>query len=179
MKVGSEMKAKPKVSCQEPKFLLKILLCRCSDRAPTVRAKALQSLATAVRLASLEDDHCLGAKFAELLSEEHVSFENSAGNADADMDVTPVKVAGGRNGDGDAQISPFHPSRPGMPYVFRMLHARVSDSRTAVRKGALQALEAVVMNSRAESHLLTEDDLQVFYDGCMDVSPSIRKQSAK
>jgi hypothetical protein len=68
--------------------------------------------------------------------------------------------------------------------VLAILHRRAADSRPVVRKAAISALEAILLTAQSDSsssnslhHLLTPEDLQVFYDGCMDSSLAIRKQS--
>ena len=67
-----------------------------------------------------------------------------------------------------------------------MLHRRAADVRPVVRKAAIQALEAILLGSellRASEGegvllcVLSSEDLQVFFDGCMDTSVAIRKQS--
>lgn len=46
-----------------------------------------------------------------------------------------------------------------------------------MRRAAIQALEAIIFNTEGATASLTPSDLQVFYDGCMDASLAIRKQS--
>lgn len=84
--------------------------------------------------------------------------------------------------------SSLHSTRsPGIQSLLQLLHRRAADSKAMVRKAAIQALEALLI---AQSHdadtvstqrvflsSLTAVDLQVLYDGCLDASVMIRKQS--
>ncbi len=65
--------------------------------------------------------------------------------------------------------------------MLSILHRRAADSRPVVRKAAISALEAVLLTAQSDAsnamNHITADDLQIFYDGCMDSSLAIRKQS--
>eukprot|EP00808_Paulinella_micropora_P001906 g61915.t1 len=79
------------------------------------------------------------------------------------------------------QDEPVQPMRQhaGLERVLDVLHGRAGDERPVVRKAALEALEAVLLNAHQTTQCLTARDLQVFYDGCLDVSVAIRKRAVQ
>lgn len=95
-----------------------------------------------------------------------------------------------------AQVSsPFHPAQSNMQCLLALFYKRAADNKSAVRKAAIQALESMllcmIIDDRAVQsapsipaaasddilYSLTPAHLQIFYDGCMDQSVSIRKQA--
>ena len=92
---------------------------------------------------------------------------------------TPPSVESGKPaGSAGAPKSPFHPQNRGMETVLAILHKRAADARPVVRKAAIQALSAILLTGAdGITGVLKQVDLQVLFDGCMDESLSIRKQS--
>lgn len=103
-------------------------------------------------------------------------------------------------------LNPRHPHYEGLQNILAILHRRATDKKPLVRKAAVQALEAIILgtadddiNTSSSSSMFSDSvdesvdssvavnphaplpcsasDLQVFYDGCMDSSLAIRKQS--
>lgn len=138
-------------------LLLEALQARASDKLANVRARALQSLAEAVKL-SLSSAY-LRAQFAALLW----------GDA---AEVPDVRRSGAR--------SPFHQRCSGTRRILELLRRRAHDAKPLVRKAALLALTAVLSQQDPDDEVgifVSRDDLQVYFDACQDTSPLLRKRA--
>jgi condensin-2 complex subunit D3 len=132
-------------------LLMGMLVARCSDAATSVRARALMHLASVAQ--------ALGAR-ADLAAQWPAALAlGSGGELGADV--------GGADGGEQAARGAF----------IAILHRRAADPRPGVRKAAMQALESLLVGPRTRLESITQADLQVFFDGCMDLSVAIRKQA--
>ncbi|XP_058520074.1 condensin-2 complex subunit D3 [Ochotona princeps] len=158
------------------KFLVQeIMFERCSDKAPTVRSKALSSFA-----------HCLEqsvASMSESLQELMISSSTDIGT-----ECHPGTLL--RNSSVFSSqrqlLNPSHPSEEtsvsgsGEPVgsrercIMAMLRKRIKDDKTNVRKSALQVLVCILKHCDV---LNMEKDLSVLQDHCRDPAVSVRKQA--
>ncbi|CAB4010599.1 condensin-2 complex subunit D3 isoform X2, partial [Paramuricea clavata] len=128
--------------------LLQLIVSRCSDKAPTVRAKALCHLAQCICSAN----DVITAAVKKLLTmpltngsmEEHTTPGLAAQEASQDQTVSA------------------------------MIRRRVSDGKVVVRKAAIQVLESII---RMNSATLCKKDLDTLHDRTMDPALSVRKQA--
>ncbi|KAM7435860.1 Condensin-2 complex subunit D3 [Porites harrisoni] len=130
------------------KYLLDIVVARCSDRAPTVRAKALQYFAQC----ATSEDRSLVVKVKEIL---HEALENPA-------DGTPTV-----NRQTRAQQTEVRS-------IGSIIRRRTCDEKVGVRKAALQALESVITLNLDS---LEKADVLTLHDRCMDPALSVRRQA--
>ena len=74
--------------------------------------------------------------------------------------------------------SPFHRRCPGTRRILELLRRRSHDAKPLVRKAALLALSTVLLHQDENDGVffVSRDDLQVFYDACQDIAPSLRKR---
>jgi condensin-2 complex subunit D3 len=160
--------------------LLSILLSRCSDKGATVRAKALTSLATSLELASR--DETVQLHFFQLLSTWSASPANAERQEDtsASLFQSPVgsnaSISDASLRDVSGVLSPVGVHKQsGLRQICGILRLRSTDARPVVRKAALSALLAILLMAEPDQRCWTPSDLQVLFDGCMDISLSIRK----
>eukprot|EP00698_Gefionella_okellyi_P000185 TRINITY_DN10164_c0_g1_i1.p1 TRINITY_DN10164_c0_g1~~TRINITY_DN10164_c0_g1_i1.p1 ORF type:complete len:1324 (+),score=413.26 TRINITY_DN10164_c0_g1_i1:1-3972(+) len=138
--------------------LLLVIVRRCMDKGPAVRARALTSLAA---LMTSDAQVYLRLPLSKLVfitpsnveAQQHLSMSPS---------LSPL-------------VSPFgEPSEGGKQDVLALLRKRACDDKPNVRKAALQVVEAVAM--LADTLLLSETDLELLVSSCNDVATGIRKQ---
>ncbi|XP_068707976.1 condensin-2 complex subunit D3-L-like isoform X1 [Montipora foliosa] len=130
------------------KYLLDVVIARCSDRAPTVRSKALQY-------------------FAQCLTSEDTSLVE---NVKASLNETVERPADGTPTSNRQNIGHQTVSK-GISSIIRQ---RTCDEKVGVRKAALEALESVIRLSRDS---LQKADVLTLHDRCMDPALSVRKQA--
>lgn len=190
-----------------PRLLLKVLLDRCSDKGATVRAKALTSFAACLELAVSDSNLSTHfTSLLQAWSDTHgVSAMMSPSEAGSrpEWGVTGSPVRSADRGLFTPLATPlnsrsFHhtpvsshsintprtgtatpvvttPYQSGLRKISSILSLRSADLRPMVRKAAIQALRAIFLV--AGEPVWTVQDLQVFFDGCMDTSLAIRKTS--
>nr|XP_058971616.1 condensin-2 complex subunit D3-L-like [Pocillopora verrucosa] len=130
------------------KYLLDIIIARCSDRAPMVRAKALQYFA---QCATLENS-ALVLRVKEAL---HEPLESPAEGTPTLNRQANSKQAETRN-------------------IGVIIRKRTRDEKVGVRKAALQALESVITLNLDS---LERVDVLTLHDCCMDPALSVRRQA--
>ncbi|XP_061869891.1 condensin-2 complex subunit D3 [Colius striatus] len=158
------------------KFLVQVMVFgRCSDKAPTVRSKALSSFA-----------HCLEMKAAAALesiqdllqrSSDHTVLEANTNTASSIVSAEalsnhPLKTLPTFKTIEltDSSNTAVHDGKE----VMAMLRLRAADEKTNVRKSALQ----VFMNMLKHKVVpCTAEDLSALQDRCRDPSISVRKQA--
>ncbi|XP_044174621.1 condensin-2 complex subunit D3-like isoform X3 [Acropora millepora] len=128
-------------------YLLDIVIARCSDRAPTVRAKALQYFA-----------QCLTSEDSSLVVNIKAHLNEAIEKA---TDSTPTLT----------QTSGQQSESKGISAIIRQ---RTCDDKVGVRKAALEALESVI---RLSLDSLQKEDVLTLHDRCMDPALSVRKQA--
>ncbi|KYO38976.1 condensin-2 complex subunit D3 [Alligator mississippiensis] len=157
------------------KFLVQIMVFgRCSDKAPTVRSKALCSFA-----------HCLEMKatttlesIQELLQasrytglETHTHAESYATNTEATsshpLKTLPTFKTVELTGSNDTTV--FDGKE-----IITMLRLRAGDEKTNVRKSALQVFMSIL---KYKVIPCTPEDLSIIQDRCRDPAISVRKQA--
>ncbi|XP_027044721.1 condensin-2 complex subunit D3-like [Pocillopora damicornis] len=137
---------KKKLLCK--KYLLDIIIARCSDRAPMVRAKALQYFA---QCATLENS-ALVLRVKEAL---HEPLESPAEGTPTLNRQANSKQTETRN-------------------IGVIIRKRTRDEKVGVRKAALQALESVITLNLDS---LERVDVLTLHDCCMDPALSVRRQA--
>ncbi|PIK45081.1 putative condensin-2 complex subunit D3-like [Apostichopus japonicus] len=168
------------------KSLLAMLIGRCSDRAPTVRAKALTCLG---QFTSNDSPH-IALALQELFlnptspgsdgngqrqetegSSSEIAMDTGEGGTNKDG-ATPGNLAGG------SPLLLLNMSNGGQGYDLQgflaMVKQRAGDEKVGVRKAALQVLENV---SQIDKSKLDEGSLQVIQERCRDPALSVRKQA--
>ncbi|KAK2566128.1 Condensin-2 complex subunit D3, partial [Acropora cervicornis] len=128
-------------------YLLDIVIARCSDRAPMVRAKALQYFA-----------QCLTSEDSSLVVNIKAHLNEAIEKA---TDGTPTLT----------QTSGQQNESKGISAIIRQ---RTCDDKVGVRKAALEALESII---RLSLDSLQKADVLTLHDRCMDPALSVRKQA--
>lgn len=154
-----------------------VILDRCSDKAPTVRSRALSCLA-----------QCLDLNIAsafesvqELMLGTTKSLHKTLGILES-TDVTGnlyslATVASNQSRDALKTIEVTDPRESmvkNVSEIMSMLRVRAGDERTIVRKSAIQVLVSILKQNVV---LCTQEDLTVLQDRCRDPAPSVRKQT--
>ncbi|XP_053384703.1 condensin-2 complex subunit D3-like [Mercenaria mercenaria] len=184
--------------------LLGILLDRCSDKAPTVRARAIGCFAGCL---SSRDEGIAGTvkeivtpvvpgrpNIPRLIKTPGARVPDSVTTVDETSQrseytiaqqtvegstTAPESTEGGAK-DKDTPMHRVHltpgfdPNLSDSEGVFSMLRRRARDEKVNVRKAALQALEAAV---RFEMPNYTKQNIEVLKDHCRDPGLSVRKQA--
>jgi len=163
-----------------PQLLWRLLAQRVSDKAPGVRTKSLAGFAVLLVKLPAEPGR-------RVLQQAQLPIPEAAAPVEADadgMDVGSPLPGGGRvgaspaAGGSTALISPAAASEAAssLPALGSLLQQRCVDERPAVRRAALQAIEAW---TRASGMSPSGAQLKLIARGCADVSPAIRKQATR
>ncbi|XP_074833050.1 condensin-2 complex subunit D3 [Carettochelys insculpta] len=158
------------------KFLVQdMVFGRCSDKAPTVRSKALSSFA-----------YCLEMKAASTLDSIQELLQGTSGHILLDTNNYPESLVT------HTEVPSNHPlktlptfktielTRTGDTTVFDgkeimvMLRQRAGDEKTNVRKSALQVFMSILKHNVIQC---TPEDLSTLQDRCRDPAVSVRKQA--
>ncbi|XP_075772514.1 condensin-2 complex subunit D3-L [Pelodiscus sinensis] len=158
------------------KFLVQdMVFGRCSDKAPTVRSKALSSFA-----------YCLEMKAATTLDSIQELLQGTSGHTLLDTNNYPESLVT------HTEVPSNHPlktlptfktielTRDGDTTVFDgkeimdMLRLRAGDEKTNVRKSALQVFMSILKHNVIPC---TPEDLSTLQDRCRDPAVSVRKQA--
>uniref|UniRef100_A0A8C4YAY9 Condensin-2 complex subunit D3 n=1 Tax=Gopherus evgoodei TaxID=1825980 RepID=A0A8C4YAY9_9SAUR len=141
------------------KFLVQdMVFGRCSDKAPTVRSKALSSFA-----------YCLEMKTATTLEsiQELLQGSKYGTHSDHPLKTLPTFKTIELTRDGDTTI--FDGKE-----IMVMLRLRAGDEKTNVRKSALQVFMSILKHNVIPC---TPEDLSTLQDRCRDPAVSVRKQA--
>ena len=171
-----------------PQILWKLLVHRVSDKAPAVRAKSLSSLAVLLVKLHAEPGR-------RVLLQVHLPIPVVLPAVAADMPPLTLldKASGSRDvasplpGMGQGGLSPSVglarvtpaaqvEAASSLPSLGALLQQRCADERPAVRRAALQTMEAW---ARASGMQPSGSQLKLIVRGCSDVSPAIRKQATR
>ena len=172
-----------------PQILWKLLVQRISDKAPGVRTKSLGCVAVLLVKLHAEPGHRL---LLQVQMPVPVPVPAAAAAAVSPMmppppgAMMPPAVLDASSGGGPVG-SPLAESRSSssgaqveaassLPTIGALLQQRCVDERPAVRRAALQAIEAW---ARASGMQVSGSQLKLISRGCSDVSPAIRKQAAR
>ena len=167
-----------------PQLLWRLLAQRVSDKAPGVRTKSLAGFAVLLVKLPAEPGRRVLQQAQLPIPEAAAPVEPEAGDGDG-MDVASPLPGGGRAGaspaavgSSTALISPAAASEAAssLPALGSLLQQRCVDERPAVRRAALQAIEAW---TRASGMSPSGSQLKLIARGCADVSPAIRKQATR
>uniref|UniRef100_A0A8C8SZX6 Condensin-2 complex subunit D3 n=1 Tax=Pelusios castaneus TaxID=367368 RepID=A0A8C8SZX6_9SAUR len=143
------------------KFLVQdMVFGRCSDKAPTVRSKALSSFAYCLEMkaaTTLESIQELlqGSKYVSCLPCQHLLVVLQSLPALDLMTVFPCLPWTGKE-------------------IMVMLRLRAGDEKTNVRKSALQVFMNILKHNVIPC---TQEDLSTLQDRCRDPAVSVRKQA--
>lgn len=158
---------------------LRLIIGRCSDKAPTVRTRALSSLTqiledTGKRLRLSMEHDGEPDLVKNLLCEFVVGVNNTAtpGSdetlvAEADEEMSAVAT------DPNSVTTPTT-RQDNTIKLLPLILRRCNDDKTLTRKAAVQALECLVT---VVPHCLGEEAISVLRHRCMDVAVSVRKQA--
>ncbi|XP_074159851.1 condensin-2 complex subunit D3 isoform X2 [Sminthopsis crassicaudata] len=160
------------------KFLVQELMFgRCSDKAPTVRSKALSSFV-----------HCLEMS-TTVVSDNILEILQASSHAASQVDSCPTTLLG------SAEVPSNCPRKTHSTFktidvsdtdcggerigfdgndILIMLRQRIGDEKTNVRKSALQVLVSIMKHSQIPC---TQEDLSTLQDRCRDPAVSVRKQA--
>ncbi|KAJ8050994.1 Condensin-2 complex subunit D3 [Holothuria leucospilota] len=173
------------------KFLLAMLIGRCSDKAPTVRAKALTCLgqftsnenpqiALALQELFLQSPSPAGdqnKKPSEEKVEAPSAMETDEGES-PNPGVTGKDGATPGNLAGGSPLLLLNMSNGGQGYDLKgflaMVKQRACDEKVGVRKAALQVLENL---SQVDKTNLDPESMKVIQERCLDPALSVRKQA--
>ncbi|XP_044137939.1 condensin-2 complex subunit D3 [Bufo gargarizans] len=155
------------------KFLLQAMVfSRCSDKAPTVRSKALSCLAQCLdkNATSVSEgiSELLQGSSCRTISATTVTAESTVNGTEASTRKTigalrTIEVTD----DGD-------PMGADGKDTLEMLRLRAGDEKTNVRKSALQVLVNILKYNLIPC---SSDDLATLQDRCRDPAVSVRKQA--
>ncbi|XP_078388058.1 condensin-2 complex subunit D3 isoform X1 [Cetorhinus maximus] len=155
-----------------------VILGRCSDKAPSVRSRALACLAQCLELNSLT-----AVEYVQeiLLGIGGRSMFHGQSDAELNTPENTVKM------DGEATanqckdtLKSIEVTDPGdstftnAKEIMTMLRLRAGDERTVVRKSAIQVFASILKHNIA---ICTQEDLSTLQDHCRDPAPSVRKQA--
>ncbi|XP_003795966.1 condensin-2 complex subunit D3 [Otolemur garnettii] len=158
------------------KFLVQeIMFDRCSDKAPTVRSKALTSFAHCLELTATTASESIlelllsSSTILGIESYPGTTQRNSSAFSYQRQTLIPSEPSSDINviSDGETVGS-------GGRCVMGMLRKRVRDEKTNVRRSALQVLVSILKYCEVSN--MTED-LAILRDRCRDPAVSVRKQA--
>ncbi|XP_051668274.1 condensin-2 complex subunit D3 isoform X1 [Manacus candei] len=165
------------------KFLVQVMVFgRCSDKAPSVRSKALSSFA-----------HCLDMKAAATLQSIQDLLQSSSVHTvlEANTNTASVTVSAEGTESFFSTVS-NHPQKTLPTFrsieltdsssaavldgkeVMAMLRVRAGDEKTNVRKSALQVLVSILKHRVIPC---SAEDLSTLQERCRDPAVSVRKQA--
>jgi len=133
--------------------MLQSIFNRCSDRSPTVRAKALTCLTNIANSQSRR----ISATLKDMLSSS----------------INPSSLFQTQNLSDDAN-SEFRGSE--RTTILDLIRRRIKDERVLVRKAAVQVFRSILVLSE---DVLSNDDITLVFERCMDQALSVRKQAVQ
>ncbi|XP_060106445.1 condensin-2 complex subunit D3 [Heteronotia binoei] len=157
------------------KFLVQVMIFgRCSDKAPTVRGKALSSFAQCLETkttSSVENiqellQSTVGSSAVTTHGPTGTSLSNTEGLSRPQKTFPTFKTI---EVSDERDTDDFDGKE-----VMAMLRLRAGDEKTNVRKSALQVLMSILKHSMIPC---TPEDLATLQDRCRDPAVSVRKQA--
>lgn len=172
---------------------LRLIIGRCSDKAPSVRNRALNCLTqimndTAKRLGSINEDESddlvqqLLCDFVTGVSNGIASNEEDAAAGGTENDGGNVAAGEEMEQNGDAPAPEVNSASSvttptGLAYTIKLLPLllkRCNDEKTQVRKAAVEALECLAI---IVPPCLNEEAISILRYRCMDTATSVRRQA--
>ncbi|XP_029429112.1 condensin-2 complex subunit D3 [Rhinatrema bivittatum] len=157
------------------KFLVQaMVLGRCSDKAPTVRSKALSCFAQCLemQMSSGIQSITILLQGTSVFGGTGITPESSLASSEATSSRLPQKSQGTFR---TVDVSePSDSSLSDGKEIMAMLHLRAGDEKTNVRKAAVQVVLNILKYSLVPC---TSEDLSVLQDRCRDPAVSVRKQA--
>ncbi|XP_072886251.1 condensin-2 complex subunit D3 isoform X2 [Hemitrygon akajei] len=154
-----------------------VILGRCSDKAPTVRSRALSCLAQCLDLniaTALESVQELLLGATKFLHKTLGTPESTEVTENGDSLVTAT-TSQSRDALKSVEVTDAgNLTVKNVTEIMSMLRMRAGDERTIVRKSAIQVLVSILKQNIV---LCTQEDLSVLQDRCRDPAPSVRKQT--
>nr|XP_056716845.1 condensin-2 complex subunit D3 [Euleptes europaea] len=157
------------------KFLVQVMVFgRCSDKAPTVRSKALSSFAQCLEMksaSSIENiqellQSTVGSMALTTHGPTRASLSSTGGPSCPQKTFPTFKTVEVSN---ERDTTDFDGKE-----VMAMLRLRAGDEKTNVRKSALQVLMSILKHNVIPC---TPEDLATLQDRCRDPAVSVRKQA--
>nr|XP_047919382.1 condensin-2 complex subunit D3 isoform X1 [Anser cygnoides] len=158
------------------KFLVQVMVFgRCSDKAPVVRSKALNSFA-----------HCLEMKGAATLDSIQDLLQGSYDHAVLEANTNSASLITGAEATSNNPLKTLPTFKTieltggndtaelDGKEIVAMLRLRVGDEKTNVRKSALQVFMNILKHKVIPC---TAEDLSTLQDRCRDPAVSVRKQA--
>ncbi|XP_060035869.1 condensin-2 complex subunit D3 [Erinaceus europaeus] len=157
------------------KFLVQeIMFDRCSDKAPTVRSKALSSFAHCLELSVTSASESI---LELLINSPAISrIESHSGTLVRSSASSSQKQTSNPSGDSEVinTDSCGETTRPGERCVMAMLRKRIRDEKTNVRKSSIQVLVNILKPCDISA---MKEDLLILQEHCRDPAVSVRKQA--
>ncbi|XP_007495227.2 condensin-2 complex subunit D3 isoform X1 [Monodelphis domestica] len=160
------------------KFLLQELMFgRCSDKASTVRSKALSSfvhcleMSTTVNLNNILD---LFQASSYAASEVNSCPTTLSGSTEVPSNCSRKTLSTFKTIDVTDTVSSGEKIGFDGNDILTMLRQRIDDEKTNVRKSALQVLVSIMKHNQIPC---TKEDLSILQDRCRDPAVSVRKQA--
>ncbi|XP_053126164.1 condensin-2 complex subunit D3 isoform X2 [Hemicordylus capensis] len=158
------------------KFLVQVMVFgRCSDKVPTVRSKALSSLA-----------QCLETKAPSSVESLQELLQGPAASTVMGTDTAAGTFLTNTEGSSSHRLKTFPTFKTievtsehdtiefDGKEIMAMLRLRAGDEKTNVRKSALQVLMSILKHNVIPC---TPEDLAMLQDRCRDPAVSVRKQA--
>ncbi|XP_006150023.1 condensin-2 complex subunit D3 isoform X3 [Tupaia chinensis] len=159
------------------KFLVQeIMFDRCSDKAPTVRSKALSSFALCLESSVSKASESIlellssGTTVSGIQIQPSTSVRSSSVFFHQKQTLNPLEPSVEMDVDSNGDTGGSGAER----CVLSMLRMRVRDEKTNVRKSAIQVLVSILKHCDISG---MKEDLAVLQDECRDPAVSVRKQA--
>ncbi|XP_069133274.1 condensin-2 complex subunit D3-L-like [Argopecten irradians] len=176
--------------------LVGLLLERCSDLAPTVRARAIAAFAQC--FASVDNNirgtlkeivtpvlgprpahapHLIPTPVMDIRTQQLTAEDSELEGAEKTPDQTAINTRTQLNPKtpfGGVLLTPFNANLPDDEGVMSMLRRRSRDPKVNVRKSALMAMEHII---RFEAPDYSRQNLELLVERCRDPALSARKQA--
>ncbi|XP_043937100.1 condensin-2 complex subunit D3 [Protopterus annectens] len=155
------------------KFLIQVMIFgRCSDRAPTVRSRALTCLSQCLEN---KGNGALGS--VQEMLQGNLTQLSSVVNSTENTNINPEAISNVHRKTGTLktiEISSAEATSSDGKEVISMLRLRTGDEKTNVRKSALQVFMSILKFGVIPC---TSEDLSTLQDRCRDPAVSVRKQA--
>ncbi|XP_078055001.1 condensin-2 complex subunit D3 [Mustelus asterias] len=155
-----------------------VILGRCSDKAPSVRSRALACLAQCLEL-----NASTAAEYVQEILLGTGGQSELHGQSDGELNTLENTVKMGDEATINQckdTLKSIEVTDPGdstftnVKRIMTMLRLRAGDERTIVRKSAIQVFVSILKHNIA---ICNQEDLSTLQDHCRDPAPSVRKQA--
>jgi condensin-2 complex subunit D3 len=153
-------------------LFMKMVISRANDKAPSVRSKALGIIALVFGHAETAANPSLLEVIKAQLSPSLAQLSSAM---QAELTGSPVRNGQGFSSPQPAATHPADVSSMAANCGLRaVLARRANDPKSAVRKSALQAIEAM---TTFEWYSIGQEELAALHQGCIDPATTVRKQA--